>query len=324
VQAILKSLSAQNTLPVLIRTNVGVCIVLFLLLQVWRPCFFLTDDNLSSLFPLFTEMGRHLKDGRSPFISDYLFGGNYDLTRDIGFLYWHPFYLIPTVLSDTWARFWILDAVAILFFILTTVGFTILTHRLRSEFNQKLPDVYLTFYTMSYLFSTYILMTCASWINFLGNQSALPWLVLGILDKRLLRGTFLIALFTIHEYLGAFAGLTLSNTLCLTVFAIGAAFCKRSFSPCLMWGAGKLLGLVVLAPFLLHALDGFAHATRFEGLTLKECSDYFIPASIFPFSFFFGNWSEPLAGRLGETALIFPYPSVLLACGAAWCLLPAL
>ena len=64
-------------------------------------------------------------------------------------------------------------------------------------------------------------MTGSSWINFLGNQSALPWLVLGILDRKILRGTALVFLFTVHQLVGAYAQLTLSNVLILSVFAAG-------------------------------------------------------------------------------------------------------
>lgn len=321
-----KMVLTQNSMSTLLKSNVGLCLVIFLLLQVWRPCFFLTDDNLSSLFPVFTEMGRHLKAWKSPFITECLFGGHYDLSRDVGYLYWHPFYFFPTLLSDTWARFWILDAIALLFILLTTVGFTILTYSLREEFNCKLSDMYLIFYTLSFVFSTYTLMTGASWINFLGNQSALPWLALGILNKKVFQGTALVTVFTIHQLLGAYAGLTCSNVLCLTLFAVGVALCRHSFRPLFIWCSGNLLGLIIVAPFMIHILDGFAHTARLGGLSMKECSEYFIPAKTFPFSFFLGNWSEFIAIWSGDASLeglVFPYPSILLACAAAWCLVPA-
>ena len=58
-------------------------------------------------------------------------------------------------MADTPGRFWILDLIAFLFLELTTAGFTVLAWSLREEFSLKLPDSYLIFYTMSYVFSTF-------------------------------------------------------------------------------------------------------------------------------------------------------------------------
>ena len=51
-------------------------------LQIWRPYFFLTDDNLVQYLPPMVEMGRNLQAGKPIFVSAYLFGGNYDWSSD--------------------------------------------------------------------------------------------------------------------------------------------------------------------------------------------------------------------------------------------------
>jgi len=306
---------------------VGACISLFLLLQLWRPCYFLTDDNLAASFPIYTEMGRDLKAGQAPFTSEYLFGGGYNYLRDIGALQWHPFILVPALLADTAARFWIVDISALLFLILTTVGFTVLAYSLREELSLKIPNAYLVFYTLSFVFSAYILTVGASWLNFLGNQSSLPWLALGILDRKVMRGTILVLLFTVHELLVGYAPLTVSGGLCLTLFALGVARWRHSGGPLFCWCAGNLLALLILSPLLLSIMDGFAHSHRIQGLSLSVLSEFSIPAGTFPFSFFLGNWSEPIAiwhGDASLATLTFPYISSILACAAAWCLIPAL
>lgn len=307
--------------------TVGICIFLFFLLQLWRPCFFLTDDNLSFWFPMFTEMGRALKAGQTPFTSEYLFGGNYNYLRDLNAVQWHPFILAPALVADTAARFWIIDISALLFLILTTAGFTVLAYTLREELSLKIPDAYVVFYTVSFVFSTYILTVGASWLNFLGNQSALPWLALGILDKKVMRGTILILFFTVHELLTAYASLTVSGGLCLTLFAVEVARWRRSVQPIFCWCAGNLLAILILSPLLLSMIDGFAHSARIRGMSPSELSLYPIPGITFPFSFFLGNWSELIAIWQGDKSLAtltFPYASSILACGAAWCLIPAL
>jgi hypothetical protein len=103
------------------------------------------------------------------------------------------------------------------------------------------------------------------------------------------------------------------------------AVCRRSPRPFFIWCAGTLLGLLLISPLLLHVLEGFAHAARIRGLSSEDSSVFAVPASVFPFSFFFGNWTEPLANAMGDTSLMtYPYISTLSACAAAWCLVPAL
>jgi len=296
-------------------------------MQLWRPCYFLTDDNLSGGLPVYTEMGRDLKAGQAPFTSDYLFGGGYNYLRDIGAVQWHPFILVPTLLADTAARFWIVDISALLFLILTTVGFTVLAYSLREELSLKIPDAYLVFYTMSFVFSTYILTVGASWLNFLGTQSSIPWLALGILDRKVMRGTILILLFTVHEFLAGYAPLTVSGGLCLTLFAVGVARWRHSGKPLFCWYVGNALAFLILSPLLLSVLDGFSHSVRAMGLPLSQLAEFPIPARTFPFSYFLGNWSELMAIWRGDHSLetlTFPYVSSILACAAAWCLIPAL
>jgi hypothetical protein len=327
VQAFSPSFTRQSSLKILLRWTVGGCIAIFLLLQVWRPCYFLTDDNLSGCLPMFTEMGRHMKEGRMPTSSDYVFGGNYNYLRDLDAVFWHPFVLVPALLADTALRFWIIDIPALLFLILTTVGFTLLACSLREELSLKIPDAYVVFYTLSFVFSTYILTVGPSWLNFLGNQSSLPWLTLAILDRKMLRATLLVMLFTINELVVAYEPLTVTGGLCLTFFALGVARWRGSFQPLFCWCAGNVLAILVLSPLLLAVLDGFAHSIRIGGLSYKDLSDFSVPASLFPFSFFLGNWSEPVTIWQGDrtlATLVFPYLSSVLACAAAWCLIPAL
>jgi hypothetical protein len=325
--AFLKPLLRQNRLTTLLQVNVGACTVIFLLLQWWRPCFFLTDDNLSAGFPVFTEIGRHLKSGQSPFVSDCLFGGHYNLLRDVSYLTWHPIWLASSLLADTPAKFWIVDIPAYFFLVLAAGGFTVLIHSLREEFRVDIPDIYLVFYTMSYVFSNYILTVGSSWLSVLGNQSALPWLVLGILDKKMLRGAVVIMVFTVHELLGGYIGLTVSTGLILSLFSAGVVLYRRSPAPLLAWCAGNVLALFALFPFLSPAIDGFLQAPRLGGYTLLGASAYNIPANVVTFSFFAGHWNEPVLRWGGDPllkTLEFPYAWSLLACAAAWCIVPAL
>ena len=320
----LRSPLGPHSLPALFACNIAGCLLIFLLLEIWRPCYFLTDDNFSAMFPVFTEIGRHLQHGESPFITRYLLGGNFDMTRDISAV-WHPFYILPTLLADTPARFWILDVAALLFFLLTVAGFSLLAHTLVLEFNPGLQGGYVVFYTLSFTFSSYILWIGSSWLNFLGDQSALPWLALGILQRRVLHGVLLVALFIFHEIFGGHAAMNLSNAICLTLFAGGVALCRRSPTPLASWVLGNVVAVLVVAPFLLRVIDGFAHSTRVRGITVDMASAHAIAPLLFPLSLLSGTWTG-LISRWGNFPLAAEFPCVpfLLACAAAWCIVPAL
>ena len=86
-------------------------------------------------------------------------------------------------------------------------------------------------------------------------------------------------------------------------------------------------GLLLSSPFLLQAFIGFAHSPRVQGFSAQEASDFAIPFPLFSFSFFSGNWTAMLARWMGvppAQALAFPCLSTLLACAAAWWIVPAL
>jgi len=317
----------QSPLRSLLAWNLGATILGFFALEWWRPCYFLTDDNFSGLWPTLMEMGRRLKEGRSPFYTDYLFGGHYGALRDMGYGNWHPLVMGLSLLADTPAQFWIVDLVAFALLLVTVTGFTVLAFRLREEFSLLIPDGYLVFYVLSFVFSTFILTVGASWMNFLATQSCLPWFMLGLLERRAVRGTFLITLFTIHEFLIGYLGLLVSVSLCFSIVALVLAVARRSIRPLFCWGAGNLLAVFVLSPLILNVLDGFAQSTRVHGMSLDDLTLFAVPPIMFVSSFFAGNWTEPLVRWMGDShlaSLNFPYLPSILACPAAWCVGPAL
>jgi hypothetical protein len=294
--------------------------LIFALLQIWRPCYFLTDDNLSFVFPFLSEVGRHLLQGESPFVSHYLFGGDYDYLHDPTFLLWHPVYLLASLLTATPARFLIIDLLAFVFLMLTTAGFVNLVHFLRRELGLGLSDGWLMFYTMSFTYTFMVLATGASWVYYLGNYSALPWLVLGILQKSGRVGSGLVFLFSLHQFLGGCVEPLITISLFLTLFAGGIALWRRSAVPLVSWFAGYGVALVLLLPIFIPALHGFFGSHRSESLPIAQMQISRIPWPFFPVSYLFGTgvW------LIQHPPDFHVYQSSLAACAAAWCLLPAL
>jgi hypothetical protein len=321
-------LIAPAARPLLARVLVAALLV-FGLLQVWRPYYYLTDDNLSVGLPFLTEIGRHLKAGQSPFYSDYLFGGHYDLLRDAMYFNWHPLYFVVSLLADTPGRFAMLDLIALVHVLLAASGFALLGAAIRDELALSISDGRLLFLTLSFTFSTFALTTGAGWVNLLGNQGALPWLALGLWQTRWRRGLALLTIFSVHQILGGQLAGTVSNDIFLTLFAGLLAAWRRRAQPLVLWIAANVLAFVVLLPLLLPVLGGFFHSTRGAGITLDMLQRFAMPVALVPISLLFGNDFAMAAYfakiPAAETALLlYPRLPTLLACAAAWCVFPLL
>ena len=313
--------SAPQGRPPLLRNTLALVALIFLVLECWRPCYFLTDDNLGGKLGYCTEVGRNLLAGRSPFVAEHLFGGGYNMLRDTCCFNWHPFYLLVDLLAGTPLYYTIVDVDAFALLLLAATGFVVLAGYLRREMNLAVSDGWILFYTLSFTYSMYVLTVGASWIDFLANQSALPWLVLGILQKRWWPGFGLVTLFSVHQILGGHVEPTVTNVEFLSLFALAMSIARRSWLSLQVWVAGCAAALVIVLPLLLPAIDGFLHASRSQALTVGQLRDFHVPA-----------W-EILPSVLGGSLhwLFDPYDfsrttpeAALGASAAAWCLLPAL
>jgi hypothetical protein len=316
-----EGINKQTSRLVLLRNNLLASALIFAALEWWRPYFFLTDDNLDGGLPFFMEVGKHLLSGRSPFISDHLFGGGYDLLRDPDYFAWHPLYLAVSLLAGTPFHCAMIDVAAFALLMLATAGFVTLAHYLRREMALTISDGWIMFYALSFTYTMIALATGASWLTFLGNQSALPWLVLGILQKTWRRGVGLVALFSLHQMLGGHLSPTVSSSIFLSLFALGMSLSRRSWLPLANWLIGYAVALVVILPLLIPMLEGFFASMRSQGVTLEDMQANNIPVLQFPTSLFLGMalWlihphDHPLV----------TYTLALGASAAVWCLVPAL
>lgn len=316
-----EGINKQTSRLVLLRNNLLASAFIFAVLQVWRPCFFLTDDNLDGALPGFTEIGHHLLNGESPFFSDYLFGGHYNLLRDVSCFIWHPVYMLTSLLAGTSSYFVMIDVDAFVFLMLATAGFVNLAWYLRREMDLKIGDGWIMFFTLSFTYSIISLTTGASWINYLVNHSVLPWLVLGIVQKTWRNSIGLIALFSLHEILGGHPLAMISNDIFLTIFAVGVSISRRSIVPVGSWAIGSALALAVTLPLLFPAMGGFFTSTRSMGVTIEDMQSNNIEASEFPTSLFIGMalWIIHPPAHAHVT-----YSLALCSCAAAWCAIPAI
>ena len=314
---------APTSLWPLLRKNLAASALVFALLECWRSHFFLTDDNLTGGLPFFIEMGHHLLAGKSPFMSEYLFGGHYNLLRDPTFFAWHPLYLLTSLLADTPFRFCIIDLDAFLLYQLATAGFVVLASYLRREMKlTTLTDGWIMFVTLSFTYSAIALIAGASWLNFLGNHSALPWLALGILRRSWRNGAGLVALFTLHMLLGGHLAPTVSTSVFLTAFAVAISVARRSWRPLARWALGYSVAVIATLPLLLPVLGGFLGSGRAQGVGLKEMELYNLPFLQFLPSLMIG--SSTWLSAHDPPPVYWAYLGSTGACAAAWCVLPLL
>jgi hypothetical protein len=311
-----------DSLRPLLRRALGLSALIFGLLEVWRPYYFLTDDNLDGGLPFFTEVGRNLLAGHSPFISHHLFGGDYNLLRDPTYFTWHPLYLLVSLLAGTPFHLAIIDVDAFFMLMLATAGFVVLAHHLRREMPLALGDGWIIFYALSYTYTMMALTTGASWSNFLGNIASLPWLTLGIMQSKGWRGTGIVALFVINQTLGGHLAPTISNSIFLSLFALGLSVGRRSPMPLANWLGGYVIALVIMLPLLCPVIDGFNHSLRAAGVTLEDMQQNNIPAGLFPISIFLGMAAWPFDPH--AQSLHVTYTLALGSAAAAWCVIPAL
>ena len=316
-----EGINKQTSRLVLLRNNLLASALIFAALEWWRPYFFLTDDNLDGGFPLFTEMGKRLLSGHSPFVSEHLFGGGYNLLRDPSYFAWHPLYLLVSLLAGTPFHNAIIDVDAFALIMLATAGFVTLAHYLRREMTLTISDGWIMFYALSFTYTMIALATGASWLTFLGNYSAMPWLVLGILQKTWRRGVGLVVLFSLHQILGGHLSPTVSSSIFLSLFALGMSISRRSWLPLANWLIGYAVALVVVLPLLIPMLEGFFTSMRAHGVTLEDMQANNVPVLEFLSSIFLGM------GLWIINTHDHPYTTYTLALGAsaaAWCLVPAL
>ncbi len=325
--------------------SVGWGLLILLLLQAWRPFFFLTDDNLVGLLPVLSALGRNLLHGQSPFWIGQLFGG-WDLLRDpSGLCLWNPFVLALALLTQTPLRFCVVDLFVGAHLLLAAFGCAHLLALWRARFGLGLGDRRLVFLSVSYAFSAFSIIVCASWSSFAPNIAAAPLALLGMFHSRRRTGVLLVAASTLmgilDGHLSPFAWAAVSLTAFALLWPLAArdapSTCaaeptdsRAAHAACevpLRWASGSLLAIGACAPLLWLAMSGFAHTARDSSFALREVVWMKVPALIFVLSWLVGSLSA--LADAGHPLLLVQLPSgashaIAAAAGAHFVLLSLL
>ena len=283
--------------PRAVRLSLALSLLALMMLQAWRPFYFLTDDNLCGWTPVVVELGRSLAAGSSPFQSPHLYGGAHDLARDPANLcLWNPLVLALSLVGQTRAFVAIADIYASLNLLLCAFATAHLLLRLREMQAPWLSDKRIVLLTLSFTFSAYALIADASWATFSANQAALPVLMLGLLHPKRRTGTLLVAGGVLHALLGGHLSPLIFSLLFLGVFiAIHGLLSRhresRHREMMARWISGGALALLVALPLLIPAARGFASTARSGSQSADFTSFLSIPLPVFVASFFGGKLS---------------------------------
>lgn len=280
----------------------------FVALQLWRPFYFLNDDNLCGWYPVAVETARRLWTGESPFYMPWLFGG-YDFLREPGALcLWNPIWLVLSPLAITPWRTMFADAYAGINLLLCAFAMSHLLVRVRELRRPEMTDGQIAFLAFSYTFALWMVVVTPAWISFLSNQAALPVIFLGLLHPHRAKGIGVVCggvlLCVMAGHLNSTVFSFIFISIWLVTFALGQRRDPDSPSAregILRWCAGGALALLLISPLLVLALQGFGGTTRSEGKNILYMSLLAMPAPVFAASYFLGMF----AAFFGSFGLLF-------------------
>ncbi len=159
----------------LVAMTAALALLACVALQIWRPYFFLTDDNVVQYLPPMVEMARNFHEEKSIFLSAFLFGGNYDWSNDAScFAYLSPLLPLLSPLARSRYYFALVDVITTMEFVVVAAAFAAAALWLRRRYELRLGDWALAAVSLSYAFAPLNLIQGASWIGFVNAQAAWP------------------------------------------------------------------------------------------------------------------------------------------------------
>jgi hypothetical protein len=288
-----------------------------LALHLWRPLFHLTDDSLSAWLPIAVEFYEKLWTGRWPFVSDHVFGGNYNWLSDpMVFSLVGPHLLLFSPLVLTRFYFLLPDLVAT-FILLTTAGaFCGSALYLRKRLDLAISDGWIVFLSFSYTFTVYALLVNASWIMFINVHASYPVVFAALFARSIWRGAVAVAAAVVFSLLGShphpFCYLLIFGGL----LALGVAWALRSWKPTLVFAAGATIAVIVLLPLIVPVLNGFIASWRGGEMQVGFTRSFNVPAGHLAASWLLGP-----AALLLHRPMQLHYAEPVFVAGLAWTLI---
>ena len=291
-------------------------VVGWLLLQLWRSHYFLTDDNLTWHLPLDIAAARRLWSGGNVFWEPNLYDG-FDLRGNpAAIALWNPFALLVSPLALTPLKFWIIDARVGLQMVASSVTFAALLARWRELYNPQLSDKRLIFLTISFVFCSYNLIVVASWHDYIALSLSAPLALWGLWNANRKIGFIAIIYAVAHGLLAGHPGPWSYFLVGFSVLTIVQSLIERDAEKARRWFIAMPLGIVATLPFLIPALSTFAQLPRAAAQATGEASWLAMPWKALLFSPFAGSLSA-LAAQPFRIFYLAPQHAYALASSLA-------
>ena len=304
---------------------VGAVLLIFASLQLWRPYFFLTDDNLSGVLPAFADVGNIIRQGKFPWTPEALYGGKYNMWRDPGTIsLLFPVHIAAFLLASSSFRLLTMDAICLVHLMVAALAMQACVRALCARFDRELPHWFAAFLALSYVTSNYSLAIGSSWFNFLGNQAATPLVVLGLLAAKRRSGVLLVAAGMLYGMIGGHLAPFLYAAVFLGAFSLCLAGATRTWESAWRYFIGCLVAAALALPALIPAVLGYASSDRAAVLTDNSTIQYSlsVPAMIFGSTLgieSIGSWDfQPELGYLSEIAVPITFSAAALCILAAF------
>lgn len=267
-------------------------------LQLWRPLYHLTDDNLDGFLPVFVEFSRRLWSGQNPFVSEALFGGGYNFLFDGGMGLLSPLLLLATPIGCTRWYYLAPDVIASLNLITIALAFCWAGVQLRQRLGLKITNGTLVFLSISYAFSAFNLVVNASWIGFINPQAAMPVIFAALYEPSRRRSILLITGATLFGFIGSHMHPFLYMNGFVGLLALFVARQQRSWKPLLALFAGVALAGLMVSPLLVPAMMGFSSSQRQAALAVGDATASRLPFVQLAASALLGPIAAPLVPKM--------------------------
>lgn len=269
-----------------------VAILTWLVLQVWRTRFYLTDDSFTLFFPVWVDFGRKWFEGGDLWVCEWLFGGDYVLLRDAVFLpLLHPFCLLISLLAVTPLQSWMTDLVCLLHLLVAVWGFEEMLRRLRVRGWAEAGRWTGLFLGWSYAFSMYALLLGSSGFWYLANLGALPWLVAGLLERKTIPAVGMVALAVFHSVIGGYPSCFLYSMVMVGALALWLGVHDRDAKTFARNCGGLALGGLLALPLVWTPLAALGESVRSGAIPVEIASDGRLPWGVAMGSVFFSSGS---------------------------------
>jgi hypothetical protein len=264
-------------------------------LQLWRPFFHLTDDNLTAWLPFMTELAQRFWHGQPLTVLSGIFGGEYPWLHDAGGMgVLSPFSVLLSWMLLTPLASIFCDVISTLNLFTIAGSFAWSALWLRRRLNLTVSDGWIVFLSLSYTFTPFNFVVGASWIGFINAQASAPLMLVALLHPRWRRGLALIAGAALYAIFGGHLHPFIFLCTLMSVLALAVAWQEKTPRPLFVFAGGLLATLLVALPFLVPAFSGFSHSHRAEAMPPEFAAMFNLPLGRLLLSFTLGPVS--LAG----------------------------